>query len=68
MGDVTAAAARYGLTPIQGSSGSAGATGFTLVAGLGVLSRTFGLAADRVLSIDVVTSDGRLRTALAETR
>ena len=59
MGDVTAAAARYGLAPVQGSSGSAGAAGFTLGGGLGVLSRRFGLAADRVLSIDAVTSDGR---------
>ena len=66
MGDVTAAAARYGLAPVQGSSGSAGAAGFTLGGGLGVLSRRFGLAADRVLSIDVVTSDGRLRTVDAD--
>jgi FAD/FMN-containing dehydrogenase len=66
MGAVTAAAARHGLTPVQGSSGSAGAAGFTLGGGLGVLSRTFGLAADRVLSIDVVTSDGQLRTVDAD--
>ena len=66
MGDVTAAAARYGLAPVQGSSGSAGAAGFTLGGGLGVLSRRFGLAADRVLSIDAVTSDGRLRTVDAD--
>jgi hypothetical protein len=66
MGDITAAAAPYGLAPIQGSSGSAGAAGFTLGGGLGVMSRMFGLAADRVLSIDVVTSDGRLRTVDAD--
>ena len=66
MGDVTAAAARYGLEPVQGSSGSAGAAGFTLGGGLGVMSRTFGLAADRVLSINVVTSDGQLRTVDAD--
>src|SRR6266700_6497712 len=66
MGDVTAAAARYGLAPVRGSSGSAGAAGFTLGGGLGVLSRRFGLAADRVLSIDVVTSDVRLRTVDAD--
>ena len=66
MGDVTAAAARYGLAPVQGSSGSAGAAGFTLGGGLGVLSRRFGLAADHVLSVNVVTSDGRLRTVDAD--
>jgi FAD binding domain len=60
--DVTAAAAPHGLACVQGSSGSAGAVGFTLGGGLGVMSRTFGLAADRVLSIDVVTADGRSRT------
>lgn len=60
--DLTAAAAPYGLACVQGSSSSAGAVGFTLGGGLGVMSRTFGLATDRVLSIDVVTADGRLRT------
>ncbi len=66
IGDLTAAAAPYGLAPVQGSSGSVGAAGFTLGGGLGVMSRTFGLAADRVLSIDVVTSDGCLRTVDAD--
>ncbi len=66
MADVTAAAARHGLTPVQGSSSSAGAAGFTLGGGLGVMSRTLGLAADRVLSIDVVTSDGQPRTVDAD--
>jgi hypothetical protein len=62
MRDVTAAAAVYGLAPVQGSTGSAGAVGYTLGGGLGVMSRTFGLAVDHVTTIDVVTLDGRLRT------
>jgi hypothetical protein len=66
MRDVTAAAAPYGLTPVQGSTGSAGAVGYTLGGGLGVMSRTFGLAVDHVTTIDVVTLDGRLRTVDAD--
>jgi hypothetical protein len=62
MRDVTAAAAPYGLAPVQGSTGSAGAVGYTLGGGLGVMSRTFGLAVDHVTTIDVVALDGRLRT------
>ncbi|HEY0811988.1 MAG TPA: FAD-binding protein [Pseudonocardia sp.] len=64
--DVAVAAARYGWACVQGSTSSTGAVGFTLGGGLGVLSRTFGLAADHVLSIDVVTPDGRLRTVDAD--
>ncbi len=30
--------------------------------GLPVIGRVFGFAADRVLSIDIITADGRLRT------
>ena len=47
---------------MQGSSGSVSVAGFVSGGGVGVLSRTYGLAADHVLSIDVVTADGRLRT------
>jgi FAD/FMN-containing dehydrogenase len=62
MRNVTAAAGSHGLACVQGSSGSVGAVGFTLGGGLGVLSRSLGLAADHVLAIDVVTADGHLRT------
>ncbi len=64
--DVTTAAAAHGLACVQGSSGSTGAAGFMLGGGLGVMSRTFGLAADHVLSIDVVTAGGQLRTVDAD--
>jgi FAD/FMN-containing dehydrogenase len=66
MRDVTAAAAAHGLAAVQGSSGSTGAVGFTLGGGLGVMSRTFGLAVDRVLAVDIVTVDGRLRRVDAD--
>ena len=59
---LTAAAAAHGLATLQGSSGSVSVAGFVSGGGLAVLSRTYGLAADHILSIDVVTADGRLRT------
>jgi hypothetical protein len=62
VGALTAAAAPYGLATVQGSTGSVGVGGFVSGGGLGVMSRTFGLAADHVISMDVVTADGELRT------
>jgi FAD/FMN-containing dehydrogenase len=61
LGALTAAAAPYGLATVQGSTGSVGVGGFISGGGLGVMSRTFGLAADHVVSMDVVTVDGELR-------
>lgn len=57
---LTAAAAPHGLAALQGSSGSVSVAGFVSGGGLAVLSRTYGLAADHVRSIDVVTADGEL--------
>lgn len=59
-GDVLAAASAYGLAPLSGSSNSVGVTGFTLGGGMGWLGRLYGLAADSVLSAEVVTAEGRL--------
>ena len=59
---VTVAAAPHGLAVLQGSSGSPSVAGFVSGGGLAVLSRTYGLAADHVRSIDLVTADGALRT------
>ncbi|MEO6827464.1 MAG: FAD-binding oxidoreductase, partial [Microbacteriaceae bacterium] len=55
---VIAAAAKHGLMPLTGSAPEVGAVGFTLGGGLGPLSRSFGIAADRVRSFRVVTADG----------
>ncbi|MET7570193.1 FAD-binding oxidoreductase [Streptomyces sp. NPDC005492] len=60
-GQVVAAAAPYGLAPLNGSAPSVGAVSYTLSGGLGILAREFGYAADHVRSLDVVTADGRLR-------
>ncbi|WP_228011395.1 FAD-binding oxidoreductase [Nonomuraea phyllanthi] len=60
--DVLAAAAEHGLAPLCGSSGRVGVMGFLTGGGLPLAGRTYGFAADRVRSLDIVTADGRLRT------
>jgi FAD/FMN-containing dehydrogenase len=64
--DVIAAAARYGLAPLNGSSPHVGAVGYTLGGGVGLLARRFGFCADHVRWFDVVTADGRTRHVTAE--
>lgn len=44
-----------------------GVVGYTLGGGLGLLSREYGLAADHVTAIEVVTADARLRRVTADT-
>jgi FAD/FMN-containing dehydrogenase len=61
-GALVEAAARHGLAPLNGSSPSVGVVGYSLGGGLGLLAREFGYAADRVLVIELVTADGRMRT------
>jgi FAD/FMN-containing dehydrogenase len=63
--DVIAAAAPFGLAPLSGTP-SVGVTGYTLGGGIGWLSRKYGFAADSLLRAEVVTADGELRTADAE--
>jgi FAD/FMN-containing dehydrogenase len=59
--EVIVAVAPYGLAPLSGSSSDVSAVGYTLGGGLPVMARTFGFAADRVRSFEVVTADGALR-------
>lgn len=61
-GAVIEAAAEHGLAPLSGSSPDVGVVGYTLSGGFGLMARRFGRAADHVRAIDVVTSDGELRT------
>jgi FAD/FMN-containing dehydrogenase len=58
--DVTTAAAEHGLAPLAGSSPDVGVVGYTLGGGLSWLSRTYGIAANSVTAIEVVTADGEL--------
>ncbi|MFB4267233.1 FAD-binding oxidoreductase [Nonomuraea sp. GTA35] len=60
-GDVIERAAPYGLAPLNGSAPHVGVLGYTLGGGLPLLGRSHGYAADRVIGMDVVTADGRLR-------
>ncbi len=58
---VIADAGVFGLAPLNGSSPTVGVVGYTLGGGLGPIARQYGLAADHVLSIDLVGADGTLR-------
>ena len=57
--EVILAAAEHGLAGLAGSSPDVGVVGYTLGGGLGWLARRYGLAANSVLAVEVVTADGR---------
>ena len=63
--DVYAALAAHGLTIPAGSCPSVGIAGHAIGGGMGLAGRQFGLTADNLLSAQIVTADGRLRTASA---
>src|SRR5215210_4337950 len=58
--DVTAPASEAGLAALSGSSPDVGVVGYTLGGGLSWLGRRYGLAANRLLAVELVTADGRL--------
>jgi FAD/FMN-containing dehydrogenase len=55
----------FGLATTGGVARPTGIAGLTLAGGHGFLMRKHGLACDNLLSVDVVTADGQLRTASA---
>ena len=57
--EVILAAAEHGLAALAGSAGDVGVVGYTLGGGLGWLARRYGLAANGVVAVELVTADGR---------
>jgi len=55
----------YGLATPSGVVSTTGVAGLTLHGGFGHLRRKHGLSIDNLLSVDIVTADGQLRTASA---
>jgi FAD/FMN-containing dehydrogenase len=66
-GEFTVAAGEHGLATGFGDTGSVGISGITLAGGIGYLVRKHGLTIDNLLAAEIVTADGRLRRADAET-
>jgi hypothetical protein len=58
-GDLTAPASELGLAALGGSSPDVGLVGYCLGGGLGWMARTFGLCCNSIISLEVVTADGR---------
>lgn len=65
-GELIGAAEKYGLATTTGTVSSVGMTGLTLGGGYGPLIGAHGLAADNLLSAQVVTADGQLLDASSE--
>ena len=66
LGEVTRFANTHQSTVVGGSSTTVTAAGgFSLLGGHGVLSPTYGLGADRILEIEIVTGDGEHRVVNA---
>lgn len=61
--EVLEACAPHGLAPLAGSSPGVGVVGFLTGGGVGPVARTYGVSADHVRAIEVVTGDGELRRA-----
>ena len=65
LGRMDAATQEYGLVVPAGVVTDTGAAGLTLGGGIGHNTRRFGATVDNLLSIDLVTADGRVVTASA---
>ena len=64
--ELTAAVAEAGLATPLGDTQSVGIGGLTLGGGIGFLARRLGLTIDQLVSVDLVTAEGRRVTASAD--
>ena len=60
LGDVDRETQLHGLAAVLGFVSNTGIAGLTLGGGFGYLTRRFGWSSDNLLSIEVVTADGRV--------
>jgi FAD/FMN-containing dehydrogenase len=60
LGDVYDALHDYGATIPGGTCPAVGVAGLALGGGLGILGRTYGVTADRLVGVEIVLADGRI--------
>jgi FAD/FMN-containing dehydrogenase len=65
LGEFVQATQAYGLATTTGTVGGTGLAGLTLGGGLGWFMGKYGLTIDNLLSVELVTADGRMLTASA---
>jgi FAD binding domain-containing protein/berberine-like enzyme len=63
LGEFDQAAQAFGLATTSGVASDTGIAGLTLGGGYGWLDGKYGLACDNLVSVEIVTADGRLVTA-----